>query len=56
MKTYKEFKKSICEYDDRTDQYVGDEMKKEKSGKYDEDGRMNQSQTSPCLMVMRCRE
>ena len=23
--------KSICEYDDRTDQYVGDEIKKRKS-------------------------
>ena len=33
MITYKEFRKSICEYDDRTDQYVGDEIKRRKLAK-----------------------
>ena len=33
MKTYKEFRKSICEYDDRTDQYVADEIKRRKLAK-----------------------
>ena len=63
MITYKEFRKSICEYDDRTDHHISFNsveeaqsaaqqaaiaIAKKKSGKYDEDGNRIKEAQGPC--------